>query len=155
QKNTKYQVKKFNSKRGLFWYANLTIITSADGSFCIFDKNNTDEHLITIKPDRQTRDKFDVILKNCSLTESKNDSCVFWQYLPFSYQKQTAIDSTTIWFEAYSSPPHSSDFIANSELIMLASIAISMRSKKYTKRTLKITNYRTAAIDIKFRILIV
>jgi hypothetical protein len=133
QKRIKHQVTKFDSKRGLFWYVNVTILTCADGSFCIFDKNSANINTISIMPDRQTCEKLKTILKNYSLTESKTDCHAFWLFLR-RVGPQIMIGNTYVCFEAYSSP-HSSNPIANSKLIMLADVSCSVQSKKNISNT--------------------
>jgi hypothetical protein len=130
QKGTKRKMIKFDSKRGLFWYVNITVITCTDGSFCVFDKSSIDKNLTTITPVHQTHKQFSTIIKNCSLTKSTMDGRVFWLFLS-PENASNIIGSTRVCFEAYTSPP-SPNFIANNKLTMLTDVSYSVQSKKHT-----------------------
>ncbi|MDR2409309.1 MAG: hypothetical protein LBE13_14510 [Bacteroidales bacterium] len=133
----KQQITAFKSKRGLFWHVNVIILSCSDGSFCIFDKNNSNINLTSITPDRQTLKKFNTIFKNYSFIESKPERHFFWLFPEIKQQMSISIDCTVGWISAYSSPP-SHNFITNSELITLADISCSLQSKKNIPAHIKI-----------------
>jgi hypothetical protein len=65
---TKQQRINFDAKQGIYWYVDIIIITSSDGSFCVIEKNQN-------LPKIQTKN----VYKNFSLTNPTASKHVIWK----------------------------------------------------------------------------